>query len=86
MEIVMFIRETKETNSYIKKSKFGKFSNYTRTKTLCHWSCDYCGVEFTKNRNGKYDKNSKSYCKTCISKIGLVSLAFILTININFDN
>ena len=71
----MFLGESKETNQYEKKSKYGKLSTYQRTKTLTHWKCDNCGEEFSKMRNGKYNPNSKSYCKFCISKIGLNKLA-----------
>jgi hypothetical protein len=71
----MFLYESKESKSYEKKSKYGKLVSYTRTKTLTHWTCDNCGQEFCKVRNGKYDSKSKSYCKTCISKIGLHKLA-----------
>jgi hypothetical protein len=73
----MFIKETKETNTYTKKSKFGKLSNYTRCKTITHWGCDNCGSEFTKCRNGKYDTSVKSYCRECITKIGKMKLASI---------
>jgi hypothetical protein len=71
----MFLGESKETNQYEKKSKYGKLSTYQRTKTLTHWKCDNCSVEFSKIRNGKYDPNSKSYCKSCISKFGANKLA-----------
>jgi hypothetical protein len=71
----MFLRETKEINQYEKKSKYGKLTSYQRTKTLTHWKCDNCNEEFSKVRNGNYDINAKSYCKTCISKIGLNKLA-----------
>lgn len=71
----MFLGESKETVNYEKSSKYGKLVKYTRTKTLTHWKCDHCGDEFSKVRNGKYDPNSKSYCKKCISKIGLNKLA-----------
>ena len=70
----MFIKETTETNTYEKKSKFGKFSSYQRTKRITHWTCDNCSTEFSKVRNGKYNTESKSFCKTCISKIGLGKL------------
>jgi hypothetical protein len=71
----MFLYETKETNTYTKKSKFGKLSNYQRTKTITHWECDECGEHFTKIRNGKYNKESKSYCKNCIETHGINKLA-----------
>jgi len=71
----MFIKETTQVNTYQRKSKFGKYSNYIRTKTLTHWSCDKCGVEFSKNRNGTYDEKAKSFCKLCISKWGVNKLA-----------
>jgi hypothetical protein len=71
----MFLGESKESNQYEKKSKYGKLSTYQRTKTLTHWKCDNCGEEFSKMRNGKYNPNAKSYCKSCISKIGLNKLA-----------
>jgi hypothetical protein len=71
----MFLRETKETNYFTKKTKFGKFTEYTRTKTLTHWKCDHCGIEFSKVRNGKYNTDSKSYCKKCIDTIGANKLA-----------
>jgi DNA-directed RNA polymerase subunit RPC12/RpoP len=71
----MFIKETTEKNSYTKKSKYGKLISYERVKTLTHWKCDNCGKEFIKNKNGKYSKTSKSFCKHCISKIGLNKLA-----------
>jgi hypothetical protein len=71
----MFLRESQETNNFTKRTKFGKLANYTRTKTLTHWKCDNCGVEFSKVRNGKYDSDSKSYCKSCISKFGVNRLA-----------
>ena len=74
-ETFMFIKETTETNQYEKKSKFGKLTNYQRSKTITHWTCDNCSTEFTKVRNGKYDLLSKSYCKICVSKIGLNKLA-----------
>ena len=73
----MFLFETTETNAYTKKSKFGKLTEYTRTKTLTHWKCDNCTIEFSKARNGKYDTNVKAYCKTCISKVGLNKLASV---------
>ena len=73
----MFIKETKEKNAYTKKSKFGKLSEYTRTKTITHWKCDNCGAEFTKCRNGKYSTDVKSYCRECITKIGRMKLASI---------
>jgi hypothetical protein len=73
----MFIKETKETNTYTKKSKFGKLSNYTRCKTITHWNCDNCGSEFTKCRNGNYITDVKSYCRECITKIGKMKLASI---------
>lgn len=71
----MFLRETKETSSFTKRTKFGKLAEYKRTKTLTHWKCDNCGKEFSKIRNGKYSTESKSYCKDCISKIGVNKLA-----------
>jgi hypothetical protein len=72
----MFIEELTETNNYTKKSKFGKLSEYTRTKKIIRWKCDHCFAEFTKAKNGKiYDPESKSYCKNCISKIGVAKLA-----------
>jgi hypothetical protein len=71
----MFIKETTETNTYTRKSKFGKFNSYNRIKTLTHWQCDNCYIEFVKVKNGPYNIQSKSYCKTCISKIGLAKLA-----------
>jgi hypothetical protein len=71
----MFIKETTETNTYSRKSKFGKLAEYTRTKTLTHWQCDQCGELFNKVRNGTYNISAKSYCKSCISKTGLNKLA-----------
>jgi hypothetical protein len=71
----MFIKESTEINVYEKKSKFGKLTEYTRTKTLTHWGCDNCGIEFTKSRNGVYDITSKSYCKDCILVHGKAKLA-----------
>ena len=73
----MFLRETTETKTYTRKSKFGKLNNYERTKTLVHWQCDNCNKEFSKARNGVYDTTSKSYCGVCISKIGKNRLASI---------
>lgn len=73
----MFLKETTETKTYTRKSKFGKLNNYQRTKTLIHWQCDNCNKEFTKARNGTYDNTAKSYCGTCISKIGKNKLASI---------
>lgn len=71
----MFLKESKEKNTYTKKSKFGKLIEYERIKTLTHWQCDNCSAEFTKVRNGTYDPDAKSYCKVCISTIGLNKLA-----------
>jgi len=72
----MFIEESIETNNYTKKSKFGKLSAYTRTKKIIRWKCDHCFAEFTKAKNGKtHNLESKSYCKICISKIGVAKLA-----------
>jgi hypothetical protein len=71
----MFIKESIEKNSYTKKSKYGKLVEYERTKTLTHWNCDYCGIEFAKCRNGKYSTHVKSYCKECIKKLGVNKLA-----------
>jgi hypothetical protein len=71
----MFLRESTETKEYEKKSKFGKFVKYKRTKTLTHWQCDNCQTQFFKVRNGKYDPAAKSFCKSCISKIGINKLA-----------
>jgi ribosomal protein L37AE/L43A len=71
----MFLQESKETNTFTKKSKFGKLAEYTRTKTLTHWQCDHCGNKFTKVRNGKYNPVAKSYCKSCVNQIGINKLA-----------
>lgn len=71
----MFLHESTETNHYTKRSKFGKLTEYTRTKTLTHWNCDHCSTEFTKGRNGTYSTDVKSYCKSCISKFGVNKLA-----------
>lgn len=71
----MFLHETKETNTFTKRTKFGKLAEYTRTKTLTHWKCDHCGAEFSKVRNGKFNPDAKSYCKDCISQIGINKLA-----------
>ena len=71
----MFIKESTETKTYIRKSKFGKLNNYERTKTLVHWKCDNCGIEFTKARNGVYDIAANAYCRDCISVYGKAKLA-----------
>lgn len=71
----MFLKESTEVNQYEKKSKYGKLTSYQRTKTLTHWRCDNCSIEFSKVRNGQYNADAKSYCKSCISKIGLNKLA-----------
>ena len=71
----MFICESKKTEQYEKNSKYGKLISYARTKTLTHWRCDNCEAEFSKVRNGKYNTATKSYCKSCIDKIGLNKLA-----------
>lgn len=73
----MFLKESTQINNYTKKSKFGKLVKYKRVKTLTHWVCDNCSTEFSKNKNGAYNPKSKSYCQTCISKIGLAKLANI---------
>jgi len=70
----MFLHESTVTTQYERKTKFGKLGKYSRTKTLTHWKCDNCGEEFFKIRNGKYNNNSKSFCKNCLSKIGLGKL------------
>ena len=54
----MFIKESKETNFYSKKSRWGKLLNYKRTKTLLHYKCDNCSNKFIKIRNGKFNKDS----------------------------
>jgi len=82
----MFIKETTETNTYTRKSKFGKFNSYNRTKTITHWKCDYCQTEFNKIKNGPYNTQSKSYCKTCVSKIGIAKLAGIAGYQSKVDN
>lgn len=71
----MFIKESSEVTHYTRNSKFGKLVEYTRTKTLTHWKCDHCGEEFIKVRNGLYNVDAKSYCKVCVSSIGLNKLA-----------
>lgn len=71
----MFIKESTQTSDYVKKSKFGKLVAYKRTKKISYWSCDNCKSEFFKNVNGSYNPNSKSFCKTCISKYGVAKLA-----------
>jgi len=70
----VFLHESKEINHYQRKSKFGKFVKYQRTKTLTHWQCDHCDNKFTRVKNGPYNADSKSYCEICISKIGLGKL------------
>lgn len=82
----MFLFESKETKEYHKKSKYGKLVAYTRTKTLTHWKCDHCGLDFVKVRNGKYDVHSKSFCKNCISKHGLHKLANIVSYESKIKN
>ncbi len=82
----MFVKETTETNTYTRKSKYGKFTSYNRTKTLTHWICDNCNTEFFKVRNGTYSVQSKSYCKNCISKIGIAKLANIAGYNAKVKN
>ena len=71
----MYLKSTTETNSYIKKSKFGKLSEYTRTKTIMHWRCDYCNTEFSKVKTNDKSMLAKSFCKDCISEIGVNKLA-----------
>lgn len=82
----MFLRETTETKTYTRKSKFGKLNNYERTKTLVHWQCDNCNKEFSKARNGVYDTTSKSYCGDCISKIGKNKLASVAGLQSKIKN
>jgi hypothetical protein len=81
----MFIKESKETNFYSKKSRWGKFLNYKRTKTLLHYKCDNCSNEFIKMRNGKYDKDSLAYCSICIRNIGAYRLAGLSTYKHNVE-
>ena len=70
----MFIRETKEVNSYKRKSKYGKLSEYSRTRYILHYKCDLCDSEFTKIKNGPLKPNSKSFCRVCISEHGIAKL------------
>lgn len=70
----MFIKETKEVNSYERKSKYGKLSEYTRTRYILHYTCDLCDSEFTKIKNGPLKPNSKSFCRECILLHGIFKL------------
>lgn len=71
----MFIGEEQVKTKYSRRSKYGKYAEYSRTKTIVHWQCDECGTKFSKCRNGKYDKSRKSYCSECISLHGAAKLA-----------
>lgn len=71
----MFLKESKETNNYVRSSKFGKHAKYTRTKTITHWECDKCFNEFTKVKNGPYNATGYSYCNDCVTKFGVGKLA-----------
>lgn len=71
----MFIKEVKEINNYERSSKYGKLVKYSRTKYILHWTCDLCSVEFTRCKNGPYNKNSKSFCRECLKEHGVAKLA-----------
>jgi hypothetical protein len=81
----MFIKETNEINFYSKKSKWGKYINYKRRKTLLHYKCDNCPKKFIKIRNGKYKTDALSYCKNCITSIGAYRLAGYSTYKHNVE-
>jgi len=82
----MFIKETTETTNYTRKSKYGKLTEYSRTKHIVHYQCDHCELNFTKVRNGKINQESKSFCSACISKHGRAKLAGAVGYQSKIDN
>ena len=74
----MFIKEVKEVNDYERSSKYGKLVKYSRTKYILHWMCDLCSIEFTRCKNGPFNKNSKSFCRECLKKHGVAKLAGVV--------
>lgn len=73
----MFLYESQEVNTYTgARGRNAKITTYTRTKTVQHFKCNKCDIEFTRPKNGKLPQKTDShYCDKCKSYSMSASLA-----------
>lgn len=68
----MYLKEEIETVSYIRKSKLGVEHAYVRSKKVCVFRCDNCGIVFRRERAKMSPKRlSNNYfhcCSNCDAK------------------
>lgn len=68
LNICMFIKQTIVQNSYMRKSKSGIIHAYNRKKTIVHFKCDNCNIEFIRERGSMDPKRlSNNYFHVCNS-------------------
>lgn len=62
----MFIKQTVQETSHVRKSKLGTEHAYTRRKTYVHFRCDNCFKEFSRERGSMDPKRlSNNYFHVC---------------------
>jgi len=47
----MFIKETTEIHLHQRHSKLGNIHNFKRRRTVYHFKCDACGMEFLRDKS-----------------------------------
>ena len=72
LNMYMFIQISVEKTSHVRTSKLGIKHSYYRRKTIVHFRCDCCGVEFTRPKGSVDPKRlSNNYfhvCSNCDAK------------------
>ena len=63
----MFLFESQEINEFEgARGRNAKITKYTRKRTLQHFKCNKCSIEFTRPKNGKLPQKTDShYCDSC---------------------
>lgn len=68
----MFIQTSTITSQHVRKSKCGKEHQYNRSKTIVHFRCDNCAVEFTRDKGSidpkRLSNNYFHVCSCCDAK------------------
>ena len=68
----MFIKQSITESSHVRRSKLGIEHAYIRRKTIVHFRCDNCNLDFTRDRGSMDPKRlSNNYfhvCSACDAK------------------
>jgi hypothetical protein len=72
----MFLRDTQESSTFIRKYKSGKEVECKSVRTTHYFKCDKCGVEFSRPKNGYTNLHTGShFCTECYSKSEMQTLS-----------